>query len=259
MPRPRPCTVAFILTLAPAICVALPPPAPTPVPGPPLTAYALSASRPTIDGQVGAAEWPYAPQIVIDNTYPATYVRPTYATFVNDHTTLYVLVDAVGDTTADSPCDECFLVFHNGSTQTDVDISLALSGTPVVSPVGVVAVIGFGPSPNSATDHRIYEFAIPLSVIGATPGSPLSFCSPAFNFKTGCAGGSVASMPFDGSTTHDNVWPPGTGFSFADPRTWSAIALQENVAVPSLGRAGLAAMILVVALAGLGLLRRCAG
>jgi hypothetical protein len=248
---PWPAALAAAVTAS--ISLALPPAIPTPVPGPPLAAHPLAtASPPTIDGQVGVGEWPYAPQIVIDSSYPTSYVRPTYATFANDSTTLYVLVDAPGDETDDSQCDECMMIFApKAGSPVQVSIYLVLGNPAEVKPAGVVAAIGFGPSPNSLTDHRIYEFAMPLSVLGASAGEPLDFCSPAF-FKTcGALPGIAGSMPYDGSTGNDNIWPPGPAFDYATRETWSTFGLAQLSPVPALDRAGRGAFALLLALGGL--------
>lgn len=234
-----------------------------PPPVPPLAAHDLVGAAPVIDGQVGAGEWGFAPQIVIDDTFPTTYVRPTYATFVNNRTSLFVLVDAPGDTTNDSPCDECFLDFAvpsgAGFSTLEAEIAIRLGQSPIVTPPGITAAVGFGPSPNSATPHRIYEFEIPLALLGAEPGEQLRFCSPPFSAKTGCPGSPV-SMPYDGTTGHDNVWPaPPRIFLPTVPETWPEFGLARTLPAPALGAAGLLASMLLVALAGALLLGRRAG
>jgi hypothetical protein len=62
----------------------------------------ITGAPPTIDGVVNPGEWPGAPQIVIDQNTPNpnnyNYVIPTYVYILNDLSSLYVLVDSIGDT-----------------------------------------------------------------------------------------------------------------------------------------------------------------
>ena len=117
---------------------------------------------------------------------------------MNDNSKLYVLVDAPGDGTDDS-LDECLLVFGVPPTNVNVEI-IGSSGTPVT--VNFDAVVGFDSSPNNQTAHKIYEFSIPFSYINAQPGQPLDFSSP-LSLKH------IGSMPYDATTTYDNIWPVG--------------------------------------------------
>jgi len=126
------------------------------------------------------------------------YVKPTFVYFMNDNSRLYVLVDASGDGTNDGS-DECLLVFgFPPPNNVKVEI-IGASGTRVT--VNFDAAVGFDSSPNNQTAHKIYEFSIPFSYINAQPGQPLDFSSP--------LSGKHLSMPYDATTTHDNVWPVG--------------------------------------------------
>lgn len=219
--------------------------------GPSLTAHPLTGAPPQIDGSIGLNEWPYAPQISITEQ-PAPppapqYVVPTYATFVNDGTYLYVLVDAQGDTTPESFCDECLLVFGwmigTEPQELRVEIYKKAGEPPVVETSGVLAAMGF-------TGHRIYEFRIPLAMIGnPAPGDPIQFCSPSVG--KWCYSETVTgSMPFDGvdgsANARDNIWP--FDLNYTDRATWATVALaRDGVAVPALDPRG--ALLLAVLLA----------
>jgi len=219
--------------------------------GPSITAYPLAGAPPTINGLIGLNEWPTSPQISITLTPvpppPTPLVIPTYATFVSDSTYLYVLVDAQGDTTANSPCDECLLVFgwEVGGVPQElrVEIYSQNGGAAIFTPPGTLAAMGF-------TDHRIYEFRVPLSMIGnPAPGDSLQFCSPSVG-KMCFAEGLVGSMPYDGGTigqpAHDNVWP--FGFDYADRTTWATMTLaRDGAGVPALDPRG--ALLLATLLA----------
>jgi len=64
---------------------------------------------------------------------------------------------------------------------------------------GLEGAAGFGGSPNSGIDHRIYEFKIPLNLLGASPGDTIGFASPI----------GPDSIPYDANTGRHNIWPAG--------------------------------------------------
>jgi predicted nucleic acid-binding Zn ribbon protein len=176
-------------------------------------------TAPSINGVFETGEWS-GPQIVFQTpTYPDTYVLPTYAYFVNDHSNLYVMVDAVGDTT-ETTGDECAFVL-NFDLGTRVTVFVTAGGG--TGPTGATATVGFGNSPNSATPHRIYEFSIPLTLISATPGQSIDFSSPNVSFKP--------SMPYDPGSQppRDNVWPLNLDFSNQD--AWGTLSLSSGAPV----------------------------
>lgn len=167
-------------------------------------------SPPDIDGKFTDGEWSNLQITFKSPEYPADYVLPTYAYFLNDDSNLYVLVDAVGDTT-DVANDECLLIFDNNSNPAD--------GFTVIRIVGINdptkwsqssdnfdAAIGYDSSPNSPNTHKIYEFAIPFTFINTQPGQSFDFCSP--YYKSPLPAG---SMPFDSEGDLDNIWPQGLG------------------------------------------------
>jgi hypothetical protein len=142
----------------------------------------LTSSPPTIDGTASDGEWDDAGSQAIDNGYLMAWHDDDY---------LYLLVDVTADTTADALKDNdpwgdffwlAFDVNADGAITAFVDISYSLSlASPTfgfqyfVAP-GVWTALnesnsqvgtGFGSSPNSATSHRIWEFAIDRAEIGA--------------------------------------------------------------------------------------------
>jgi hypothetical protein len=183
-------------------------------------------TAPSINGAFETGEWS-GPQIVFQTpTYPDTYVLPTYAYFVNDLSNLYVMVDAVGDTT-ESVGDECAFVLNFDLQTRVVVFVIAQTGGGQTSSNGISTMAGFGASPNSAESHRIYEFSIPLTLISATPGQSIDFSSPALGFKP-------VSMPYDPATGHDNVWPFGLVYDTEGIRgedTWGILSLSSGVPV----------------------------
>lgn len=235
---------------------------PTPSPTPPPGGIIVSRSEfdpPAIDGAFSAGEWTNS-QLLIESPIH------TYVYFTNDDDFLYVCVDAanaaVGDFTEDVS-DHCDLVFDTGNdeawTQGNEDYFHITGGgtkehnvasaTPYQwtnhcnfdAHVGLEGAAGFGASPTSGTDHRIYEFKIPLSLLGASPGATIGFSSP-----TG-APGEPESIPYDADTGRHNVWPPGA--EWGDLGTWGDLLLAAPAltGVPTLSQWGLIGMGILLA------------
>lgn len=150
---------------------------------PPFTSV-FPEAPPKIDGTATSSEWEGTPSL------PLGHGR---LHFQNDAANLYLLVDLTGDTQADPPLaydpwgDYFWLTFDvdlNSAITPNVDLdyntypgthSLGLQkylapGTwaglsSTYSQLGA----GFGPSPNSSSPHRIWEFAISLAEIQAAP------------------------------------------------------------------------------------------
>jgi hypothetical protein len=176
-----------------------------------------ASTVPSIDGVFQKGEW-FDPQIAFTSpTYPSSYVLPTYAYFSNDLSNLYVMVDAVGDTTQ-SVGDECAFVLNFDPVTRVIVFVTAGDGS---GPTGVTATVGFGGSPNDATPHRIYEFSIPLTLIKMIPGQSVDFSSPNVYFKP--------SMSYDPATGHDNVWPLNLDYLSKD--TWGILSLSSGAPV----------------------------
>jgi len=212
-----PVTVYFDSIATPSILNTLPPPPP-----PPPINSGWTSTPPTIDGVFGTDEWANA-QLELTLPY-----FPIHALVYigNDASHLYSCVDAAdaayGDYTPDLG-DYCALVFdvgNDGVWTAGVDTFFVLMGSGVLGHYlasdvppgyshhcdaseglhpGLAGAIGFGTSPNAPSDdHRIYEFRIPLNMIGASPGSRVGFSSP----------WGLDSLPYDAhAPTRHNVWP----------------------------------------------------
>ena len=207
----------------------------------------LVGPAPTINGAFPVGEWSN-PQLILTNPdYPIL----TYVYFVNNDTHLFVMVDAVGDTT-DTSGDECLLVFGFPPNYVSVNISGTSSLNPTGNndPPGMVGAIGHGPSPNSQVNHKIYEFMIPLQGINAAPGQPIDFASPPWK-------NDFASMPYDSSTSRDNVYLPGlsTNPNDQDINKWAilSVASQPITPIPTLNEWGM--MMLALLMAGMAFWR----
>jgi hypothetical protein len=204
-----------------------------------------------IDGD--PSEWSgYTPSIVMNTP---DYPIQTYVYFVLDPIYLYVLVDAVGDITNGPFCDEALLEFNSFPT-TDIEVGIiggVITTRPDPFPAGAQVQISFGPSVNSAVDHRIYELRIPRSYIGAETGETLDFSSPAV--KGICYG---ASLPFDGGTDgtsiRDNVYP--YWLNQGDINTYAQVHFLDVAAIPALNGWGLTVFAVVLGLGSVFVLRK---
>lgn len=235
---------------------------------PVLSSHAISGAPPTINGAVGAGEWPGTPQIVFNEsmepTQGYTYLIPTYVYFFNDSEYIYVLVDVVGDTTENTR-DECLLAFTNGD-QYAVPEGFGDSTVSRCTPQEVVFKAGFGASPNSQTIHRIYEWKVPLSAIGASPGQAIDFCSPhSLKYDNACqtlTGSLGYDASYEPNRTHDNIWPPGlVDVSEAPPfntskSKWGILQLAQSQNVPTLSEWGMILMGLFLAGAAVWTIKR---
>lgn len=171
-----------------------------------------TATPPTIDGRFTEGEWW---NLQIHMTTPS-YEIEAFVYFLNDNSNLYVLVDAVGDQT-NSAMDECLLVF-GFQDQVKVEV-IGPSGPP--STGGFTGAIGYGGTSNSLAAHKIYEFKIPFSYIHSGPGLGIDFSSP--------RSGKHISMPYDGDSGRDNIWPAGLQEFNID--TWGILYLQSHTEI----------------------------
>ena len=157
---------------------------------------------------MSVGEWPGVPQLTILTPIQTNvYCR-------NDAQNLYILVNALGDTTDDntlSPCiganvfscDECLLVFGDPDQTTNYLAEVwgkagNIIGTNDRLPANTDVAIGY-------SDHRFYEWKIPLNSINAAPGQAIDFSSPEI-CKVSLGGDCLvgANIPCDGSTGNDN-------------------------------------------------------
>jgi len=184
----------------------------------PILQSAWTDKAPKIDGLSSSSEW-YNLVIFMQ---PPNYPIEAYVYMMNDNNWLYVLVDAVGDTTDDA-ADECLLMFEYGSF---ISINIiGASGTTISN--NYRAAVGYGPSPHSSGNHKIYEFKIPLSYVGLVPGGgSVDFCSP-----EEAKGG--PSIVFDESTGLDNIYP--YWLEMGEENTWGLLFASLRTAGPAVG------------------------
>lgn len=209
----------------------------------------LSGTAPTIDGSVGAGEWPAAAALHLQ---PPGYPIETSVYCVHDGQNLYMLVDATGDST-DSNLDECLLVFDLPPAHKIVEIWRDDSNAsgPIVSRFDGGAS---GQAAMGIAGHRVYEFKIALASINLQPGGAIPFYSPAF-FKFP---GIWASMPYDAATSRDNVFPndlnvgtgPGDAIDTVSGYAMLSLGTLDPKAAPTLSRCLMAALALLLGLVG---------
>lgn len=219
-----------------------------------IVCQSVNGVAPTIDGVVGAGEWPAPPN---RHLQPPDYPIETNFTCVYDAQNLYVLVDAVGDIT-DGNFDECLLVFDLPPDHKIVEIWK--DGGLVTRFTGGAA----GDSSMGLDGHRVYEFGISLASIGLRPGGSIPFYSPV-QYKTP---GIWASMPFDSDDGRDNVFPDGLVVqSVWDPNSSTAVITSVTgydrlslgmppVGAPSLNAWGMIGLVLMLGAMGCLALQR---
>ena len=182
-----------------------------------------SSLAPTIDGSYGADEWNDA--TLVDLGRPEMGNPFDAALLVkNNMTHLYFCIDVVADLTEDSG-DYAAIAFDSGN---DNDLTDGSEDQFVIGSVpdqtvhqvysesamdwvihcepfdgalpnhsGLVAAAGFGTSVGSEEDHRVYELAVPLDLIGVTPGSVVGFAT----------NGIESRGIFDASVNNGSSWP----------------------------------------------------
>lgn len=215
---------------------------------------------PIINGSFTPGEWPSTEALEI----PSPIHTRVYIS--NNNTYLYMFVDAAtvsGDYTEEDQ-DHCSVYVYNSGKGLRITVlgdetkycestdsaSAPLSWTTISCPSGVQAVAGFGPGPDITTPHRMYEFRIPLSFIGAASGGLIYFGSPEDVFD---------SIPFDynGDSPRYNIWPLSA--NPIDFNTWELIRLASpgvGVAVPTITDWGMVIMSILLGGSAIYLIRK---
>jgi len=161
-----------------------------------------SATSPTIDGSFGGTEWAGAVSIDLA-TMNAMNLLEGKMYVMNNATHLFIAFDAYGDVTQDfsdlssiafdtgnddkltDGKEDMFLLSEGylGSQMHSVYSSTWLSWSAHCQPFdvhslnheGLSGAVGFGTSSGHPTEHRIYEYSIPLALIGVSPGQTTGF------------------------------------------------------------------------------------
>jgi hypothetical protein len=182
-----------------------------------------SVAPPTIDGAIAQGEWDDAAFVNLEDITGNGV--PGFLLVTNDWRYVYIAYDATGDTTEDA-FDLASIAFDTGNDGVPTTgredqfvqggggandqghyVYLASIATWVLqdSPYdarlpgheGLASAAGFGASGRETTPHRVYEFAIPLALIGAMPGEVLGFFG----------GSQFVPGLFDDSSGEWSLWP----------------------------------------------------
>jgi len=216
---------------------------------PPSIPSAFATTPPTIDGAIVGTEWSTA--TILDLSTIPNNALPAYMYVENDNTMLYVAYDAVGDQTQDAfdgaslafdtgndavptaghedqfvqggwaPNDQAHYVYDSSYGTWLLQDSPYDTGLP--NEAGLASAWGFGPSPFSGVDHGIYEFAIPLALLGASPGDVLGLF----------AGSQAAPGVVDGATFTYSLWPV-YGYGPAQMFAYGDLFLGRDTTLPTL-------------------------
>ena len=177
---------------------------------------------PVMDGVISDGEW--ASAAVVNIAAADAYNElDAYLLVMNNGTHLFIAYDVVGDLWDDYD-DVASFGFDNGNDATlydsDEDQFVMYSDTdsayhylydswwgdweydcsfdPLLTDhEGLAGAYGFGPSPMDATDHRMFEFSIPLALLGVSPGDTLGFAA-ASEYEPGV---------FDDYWYDESYWP----------------------------------------------------
>ena len=220
----RPVCLAVILALVLSLGAGLAPAA-AQANGVPTIYSHWAGAPPNINGVFGPGEWSDAAVVDFQAADPNNELE-AYAYFKNNADFLYIAVDVPDDTSEDDgsggDSDATTLAFdtgHDGVYTEGHDDTFAIeagttwhidwedngvdgihcspfdTGLPLHS--GLAGEWGFGPSPNSGADHRIYEYRIPLALLLASVGDTLGFSM----------GGYYWMGIYDATSDLGNQWP----------------------------------------------------
>src|SRR5947208_3312315 len=173
-----------------------------PTPVPPIQSSS-AVTTPTIDGVITSGEW--NDSTLVNLTAISGNTLPAYLLVKNSPTMLYMAYDAVGDTSLSS-ADAAALAFDTGNDAVasngheDQFVQGGFGGNPsnqshwvynsslgywsvedapynpgLPNHTGLASAWGYGSSPALGANHRMYEFAIPLALLGSGPNQTLGF------------------------------------------------------------------------------------
>ncbi len=208
----------------------------------PMMQSGWTESTPAIDGLVGDGEWSDATAVELAELYAGNEV-PATLMVMNDASTLYICYDAYGDM-SENRNDASSVSFDTDNTRLETDgaddqfwmtaESLGSTGHLVFddnswsweedcSPFrheGLSGAIGFAVSPDHDIEHRIFEYAIPLSLLGVAAGNSMGFL-----------GGSEVCPGVDDDGGEASWWPAHTD-GFADMNLYGELTLAAPVVIP---------------------------
>jgi hypothetical protein len=167
---------------------------------PPMISSGWTDAAPTIDGILEPGEWNSASAVNLVESDPANRLEAVM-TIMNNATHLFVCYDVIGDTTDDMDDASSFsfdtgndgIATDGGEDQFVMysypdatihyeydsgwwDAHCSPFNPSLYNHKGLAGAYGFGPSELETGDHRVFEYSIPLALIGALPGDTLGFC-----------------------------------------------------------------------------------
>ncbi len=214
-----------------------------------------AVSDPTIDGTLDSGEWDDATAVNL-TAVPGNRISG-WLFMKNSATALYLAFDATGDTTEDAndTASFAFDTDNDGVTSNGREDQFVQRGTPgdqahyififpfwvpedapynptIARHLGLSSAAAFGPSDNSPSAHRTYEFAIPLELLGVAAEDTVALF----------AGSQVAPALFDAATGASSVWPgfttgPFPLWGYADVRLADLTPPSLFIAAPEAGAA----------------------
>jgi len=209
----------------------------------PVLESGLTESAPAIDGAIGVDEWSDAVLVDLVDEFAANEM-PVALMVMNDGSMLYICYDAYGDMT-EGWDDASSIAFDtdNDRLETDgADDEFAMATQTIGTTIhmvyddgswnwvedcapfaheGLSGAFGFAASPGHEVEHRIYEYAIPLSLLGVSPGDTL-----------GLLGGSHECPGVYDSHFGYEIWWPGVTNWGVDMDLYGDLLLAEPVIVP---------------------------
>jgi hypothetical protein len=158
-----------------------------------------TVTPPTVDGSLLAGEWSDANMVDL-SAIPGNDLGSLLYVLNND-THVFVAYDAFGDTTNDvgdaasisfdpdhdgavtDGGDDQFVILGDGTTvhfnyssvAADWEVHCQPFNPGLTNHAGLSGAQGFGTSPSSAVDHRMYEFSIPFALLNVSLGDIVGF------------------------------------------------------------------------------------
>ncbi|MFQ5919628.1 MAG: hypothetical protein ACE5I4_06235 [Thermoplasmata archaeon] len=208
-----------------------------------------AVSGPVIDGTLSPGEWDDATAVNLTSV-PGNQVQG-WLLMKNNASVLFLAYDATGDATedADDAASVSFDTGNDGATTGGGEDQFVQRGTPgdqahfiysfpfwipedapyqsdLPLHQGLMSEAGFGPSNASPADHRTYEFAIPLGLLGVAAEDTVALAGLS----------QAAPALFDGATGALSVWP---GFTTGTFPLWAHADVRlADLTPPTLSLAG---------------------
>ena len=172
---------------------------------PPTISSTWTDVAPSIDGVMEPGEWDGSSAVDLVEEDPANELDSMLIA-MNNATHLFICYDSVGDTSEDEDdassfsfdtdndgiatngAEDQFMMYCAPDSTAHYSYDLgwwSVHCSPFDNELpdheGLAGAYGFGPSDYELADHRIFEYAIPLALIDASPGDVLGFCGASWS------------------------------------------------------------------------------